>query len=34
MTRADFIDRFNNHINKVGKNHVAYADERLSTAIL
>ena len=29
VTRADFINRFKNHINIGGKNYVAYADAAL-----
>ena len=29
VTRADFINRFKNHINIGGKNYVAYADVAL-----
>ena len=38
MTRADFFNRFKNHVDISGKNYVAYSDatlvEVLSTAIL
>ena len=33
MTRADFINRFKNHINIEGNNHVAYADVKVEVFI-